>query len=604
MLSLLGGIWTAWLFVIRPALAPAWQIGPEVTRRVRTYAWTVGFLYLLAAVLVLILQVSGQFDGGWFPALNETLTETRWGRIWTLRIIIGGAMVLLFMAAAWWWPRRLWATTLGLLALTATLPLPHALISHATASRYGRTEAIVADYAHLLAMTLWIGGLGTILAVVSSARDLTAVGQRAVLARALPRFSVIALTCWVTLGLTGVYSGYLQIGSWEGLLDSAYGRSLFYKLIALAFVLAIAAFNLLIVTHRIERPAGDGGLWWRRFGALVSLELVGVLVVLVFVGRMTGMEPSRSVLGERDNQQVVSFQLDDRPATLSLAPGSVGPNHIRLDIGGEPLPAEATATLLLTPPLDIAPQKPIELDQVAPNAYEGHSAEVSVAGDWNVTVTVSQVGAFQLQGEAVYAAPERQPPGPSIELPSWTVISTGVFGALAVIAGAIALLAAWRATSRSGRREGLGLGAVALVAGLFLIVQGRADVESAGVPLDAPNPVAVTEQAIQVGEAAYQANCISCHGVGASGDGPAGGEMNPPPANLLEGHALFHSVAEFFNWIRNGKPGTAMPAFSEELTDEQIWSVIHYLRSLQQQQGEDLAVQATPVDASASTAVP
>ena len=50
----------------------------------------------------------------------------------------------------------------------------------------------------------------------------------------MPRFSAIALTCWAALGLTGLYAGYLQIGSWAGLLDTPYGRALIYKLAILA----------------------------------------------------------------------------------------------------------------------------------------------------------------------------------------------------------------------------------------------------------------------------------------------------------------------------------------------------------------------------------
>ena len=72
------------------------------------------------------------------------------------------------------------------------------------------------------------------------------------------------------------------------------------------------------------------------------------------------------------------------------------------------------------------------------------------------------------------------------------------------------------------------------------------------------------------------------------GDGPAAQGMVPPPANLLEGHALYHADAEFFNWIRNGKPGTAMPGFSDALSDEEIWSTIHYIRELQQEHAESL----------------
>ena len=62
-------------------------------------------------------------------------------------------------------------------------------------------------------------------------------------------------------------------------------------------------------------------------------------------------------------------------------------------------------------------------------------------------------------------------------------------------------------------------------------------------------------------------NCIACHGVGAAGDGPEAEGMNPPPANLLEGHAIYHFDAEFFNWISDGKPRTDMPGFSQSLTE-------------------------------------
>jgi mono/diheme cytochrome c family protein len=133
---------------------------------------------------------------------------------------------------------------------------------------------------------------------------------------------------------------------------------------------------------------------------------------------------------------------------------------------------------------------------------------------------------------------------------------------------------------------------VAIVVGLLLLAEGRSDVASAGIPLDTPNPVPHTDQTVETGRTAFQANCIACHGVGGAGDGPAGQGMTPPPANLLEGHALYHADAEFFNWIRNGKPGTAMPAFSESLTDEEIWSTIHYIRELQADHAESIANEA------------
>ena len=37
-LAAVAAIWPVWLFVVRPAISPAWQLGPKLTRRVRGYA--------------------------------------------------------------------------------------------------------------------------------------------------------------------------------------------------------------------------------------------------------------------------------------------------------------------------------------------------------------------------------------------------------------------------------------------------------------------------------------------------------------------------------------------------------------------------------------
>jgi putative copper export protein/methionine-rich copper-binding protein CopC/mono/diheme cytochrome c family protein len=591
-LSALAGIWLTWLVAIRPALGPVWQAAPLILPRVRRYALVAGLLYLAGAAMALFVQVDGQAEGDWLGTLGDTLRDTRWGQWWTLRVVYGALITLVFPVAAWWWPRRRLTITLGLLLLSALLPLPHALISHASATNPGHQEAVAADYVHLLAMGVWAGGLGTLIVVLTTGGALESAGRRAVLARAIPRFSAIALTCWVALGLTGLYSAWLQVGAIDGLFDTRYGRALIYKLLILAVVLVIAATNLTIVSRRVRQSApAAGDAWWRRFGALVALELIGVIAALIFVGRMTALEPARPVLAERENQREISLRLDDRNATLTFAPGTAGPNHIRLDLEGGALAESATVSILLAPPIDLAGQSSITLERAAPNTWEAHTAEMSVVGEWTMTVTVSQTGAFQWSTDITYPVAERKLGGGMVNIPSWTFKRSGLVGFLAAMAGVVALVIGWRAGSRSLRREAVALGAVAILAGALLMVTGRSDAYSAGIPLNTPNPLPHTDAVVEVGRLSYQANCIACHGAGGAGDGPFGQGMEPPPANLLEGHALFHSDAEFFNWIRNGKPGTGMPAFSDSLTDDEIWSTIHYLRELQ---GEHAHGDATP----------
>ncbi|MDQ2683112.1 MAG: copper resistance protein CopC, partial [Chloroflexota bacterium] len=231
-LSALAGLWFAWLAFVRPALAPVWQAAPGIVPRIRIYAFLAGALYLAANALALLVQVWGQTEGDAIGSVIDTLTDTRWGNRWILRMLIGSLLTIALMVAPWWWPRRRRSMTAVILLLSAILPLPHALVSHSSAAQIGRTEAIMADYYHLIAMVAWFGGLLLILAVMRAGSDLLPGGRWAYLVRLMPRFSVVALVCWAALGLSGFYAGYLHVGAWSGLTDTEYGRSLLYKLFA------------------------------------------------------------------------------------------------------------------------------------------------------------------------------------------------------------------------------------------------------------------------------------------------------------------------------------------------------------------------------------
>ena len=271
-----------------------------------------------------------------------------------------------------------------------------------------------------MSIAIWAGGLAVLLVAISGASDLLPGGRRLFLTMALPRFSWMAITAFVAIGLTGFYAGYLQVGALHGLTDTKYGRQLLYKLGALAVVLMVASLNLFLISRRVEGMTDEeAGRWWKRFGVLASLEVIGVIVILFFAGRLTELEPSRDVLALAENQKEISLVLDDRASTLSIAPGSAGPNHFRLDVGGDVLDPGVTASLLFVPPVDMAGDKAVPLERTTGNAFEAHSAAMSVTGPWTITVTVSKVGAFQWSQDVTFDAPERTVVVASIATPSW-----------------------------------------------------------------------------------------------------------------------------------------------------------------------------------------
>ncbi len=264
-LALLGlaavvAIWPSWLFVVRPAISPAWQLGPALTRRVRKYA-IYAFAFALAAnVVALVVQaaaISGLPD--LLNGLTTTLSDTRYGTWWLVRVGVLLVFAAVLLGTAWWWPwQRRPATVLALIA-TAALPLPFSMISHAGAEPAGQAAAVAFDYVHLLGASLWAGGLlFLVVALGPTVRDLTAAGRRVVLGRAIPRFSLLALISWGVMGLTGLYSAWLQVGNIPALTQTPYGQTLILKLLLIVPLLLLGAFNF---SHRRPQAArcGNGG---------------------------------------------------------------------------------------------------------------------------------------------------------------------------------------------------------------------------------------------------------------------------------------------------------------------------------------------------------
>jgi len=73
------------------------------------------------------------------------------------------------------------------------------------------------------------------------------------------------------------------------------------------------------------------------------------------------------------------------------------------------------------------------------------------------------------------------------------------------------------------------------------------------------------------GQAVYAANCAACHGEAGDGSGLAGAADFTDVAFMRQ-----EKPAEFFEAIRDGVAGSAMPAWGDRLTEMEIWDVLYY----------------------------
>ena len=126
------------------------------------------------------------------------------------------------------------------------------------------------------------------------------------------------------------------------------------------------------------------------------------------------------------------------------------------------------------------------------------------------------------------------------------------------------------------RRRVRGVGLVGLVALAVLTSGGQPRLVAAQ---DAVNPVAADAASLARGQEIYAQSCASCHGFQGRGDGPLARTMVPRPADFRIHMAEGHTEAQLFDWLSNGVPETAMPAYADELSVEDRWHVIKYLQT-------------------------
>jgi len=95
------------------------------------------------------------------------------------------------------------------------------------------------------------------------------------------------------------------------------------------------------------------------------------------------------------------------------------------------------------------------------------------------------------------------------------------------------------------------------------------------------NPFSGDAKAAKAGEYEFRINCAFCHGLGARGGG-----RGPDLTRAHKRHG--DSDGDLFQNISQGIPGTVMPANGTNgqgvgMTDDEIWQIIAYLRSIQVQ---------------------
>ncbi len=159
----------------------------------------------------------------------------------------------------------LWAAFLLGLGFVSGLSLS----GHSAADAGSSWKSELADWAHLSAACLWIGGLVQLALVVW---PLLPDARRA----AFLGFSRLATVCVGVLLLAGVYLSILRLPRVSDLWTTGYGHVLLVKIGLVAFALAWGGLHRLVAVPAVTR----GGVLPRLRASIVGESLVGVSVLL------------------------------------------------------------------------------------------------------------------------------------------------------------------------------------------------------------------------------------------------------------------------------------------------------------------------------------
>ena len=300
------------LVVWLPSLAQ--QAGPQAgwrasserfVKQVRRVVLGAVLLGLAASAAAIVLEAATAVGVSFWGALDaerlDLVADTRVVRAWGARFIVW--IVLGVLVAVALRPGRspvLRRAALGadgvalapapsraqqvlLLAVVLALVLTVPMAGHA-GTHTPRGLLICVDAAHVLCMSIWIGGLAMLLvALAVAARSVPGRDRAPLMAVVVGRFSRLATIVVAVLVGTGIVQSVVLVGSVGALFETAYGRLVLAKVALLLGLLCVGAYNQRRTLPRLRRlaAAGDGpGATDAILGRAVAAELALAIVVI------------------------------------------------------------------------------------------------------------------------------------------------------------------------------------------------------------------------------------------------------------------------------------------------------------------------------------
>jgi copper transport protein len=399
---------TLWLW--KPLARVPWLANAIAARRLEIDRKMVKLVIigtgLVIASNVAMISVQAYEIGATIP----DAISTTFGGIWMTRMIESSILMIIAVfvqrkiAREGTVPSR--AEMLAILVMGLAVLATSSMISHGAAT--GQFAAILLDFFHNVAASIWIGGI-VLMGFVVVPRLLALSDERArpaAISILIPRFSTVVVTVLGLSVITGPLLLFLIESNLSLTLASTYGRILMVKLALAGVMVGMGAYSQMVVQKKaVAVMAGGQSIQHAnlgRFAKMLKAEAgVGIALLLMVSLMANGALPAGEFpqFARQDPQAAFAAQAQDRGyvqvlfttvgrVDIAVKPFAVGQNTFTLsffDLEGRPASGiESTSVKMTNIERGIGPIE-VQTTKKSEGVYTAEAA-FGIAGTWSVVV--------------------------------------------------------------------------------------------------------------------------------------------------------------------------------------------------------------------------
>lgn len=257
-----------------------------------------GYLVVVQSASILGVSVGDALQDA--SGISQVLGDTRFGGLVQLRgaLLFGlfavGALVFVreYGSAVATRPAAARGGEVSTLAMVALVLAVIGVVSaqgHASVARVPALQ-VGANIVHLATVSVWVTGLLLVAVIHLRLRRVAPVDGPVIAARALARFSAVAMVAVALAVLTGVIRTLGELEDPSQLWTTGWGRSVLFKLALLCPVALLALSNRRIVTA-LRGVARPNAATLRRVRTIATAELVLSLAIVVIASVLVAQVP-------------------------------------------------------------------------------------------------------------------------------------------------------------------------------------------------------------------------------------------------------------------------------------------------------------------------